>query len=230
MSKKQSQILEAYELSKKNKKKARTIITIAMVFSVLCATWCLYSSSNRLISDSSGELASELKTQLTPIAEANFTKAASIANEVYPSYTKAFSSMLEESIPKFESELFEEVKTLTRFAESKKPDFEKISRETVASLVATVDQNLQKVASKEVAQKVSKQYEAAISKYLNNFFLENLVEHQNVIDEIQVNLEKFDDSSKGKFQSVEIHQAVGTFLELAGLKLQNLDNNTDGEI
>ena len=213
-------VKDQYEESIKKLRIARKTITVSLVAVILLALMSIWSAANGFMDEGLPEFANELHRGIHPVAVSHLDDVQDAIGEVFPVYSKEFQEMFSKNLPLMEAALDSELTKLEAYAQKRWPDFQNSIERLAFDQERLVVESLEKIVGEDRAAHVNKMYEDEIRRRVEDFFLNNLVEHQDVIDDIRANLDKLARTEPDIIPPVELHEAIGVLLELAGVKLQ----------
>ena len=212
--------IELHRQSLKKLRRARKTITVSLVSVILLSIVCLYSSTSHFVSSRMPEVAVELQKSVAPVAAKNISELHNVVDYLYPIYTKEFQTMLETSFPEMKQTLFNELKLLEGYAQGRVKEIEESVSVMAFNQQVLIHEKLVELVGEDEADRVSELYKSAVRERLQTFLLDHLVEHQDVVDSIRKNLDKLARTEPDILPPIELQEAIGMFLELAGIQLQ----------
>ena len=213
-------LVSLHQEALKKMRRARKTVTIGLVAVILGALFCLFGMAKNFMNHGVHEFSANLQRDIQPIASRHLTSLQDILADAYPVYTGEFQNMFSDNLPKMEAALFAELTRLDGYAKKRWPEFEKAIERMAFDQQLVIHQNLVSLVGEDEADRISKMYEVALPRKFNGFFLDHLIEHQDVIDDIRQNLDRLVKTEPDILPPIQLQEAIGIFLELAGIKLQ----------
>ena len=216
-------IVFEYKKTLQQKRIARMVIAGALIFSILISVFSMFRSAKYLLNEGMGELVAELGTGMKPVTDQGLRDLGEAFTYLSPIYQKEFSDMFEENLPLMREQLFKEIEGIEEYAIETKPKIDEAVRKLAFNQQRTIHDNLVKLVGEEKADEVAELYKEAMPTQLNRFFMTNFVEYQDLIDQIRLQLDRILLTEPDISSPVLVHEALGLSLELAGIKMQELE-------
>lgn len=214
------ELMETYHQTEKNHARARRCITLLILGVIavhICLLWTAYKdfSHNRV-----PEFTAALGEEVANLSPQIVSDVRDMVNRLYPHYTSVFQQMFERDWPKMKDTAFEEMEKLDAYAQEKWPEIEKGIVDVVLTSEETLMEELSAFVTPAEAEAIAVDYIVALEDIYKDILSSTLQEHVNVAKEIGRNVEDMMATEPDIEQPVNMQEALGILLELAGSELQ----------
>lgn len=223
--KSEEDLIAGYENAKAELKKAKRIIGSIIFVIVITNVLVMVTSTRNFAKNRTGEFALALTQNMKPVATNHLPQVQGIAKNLAPIYYKELNKMLRKEIPAIETRVRADLDELESFAISSWPSFQ----DEITMMFVHQENNilgrLEKLLGKRIeegeAQRISNAYKVALTQRIEKSWQNLLTEHQKLVGDIGSNLEALTSTEPDLNRNVEIEEALGIMLELAGIELQS---------
>lgn len=215
-----SACIEAYQKSVQELSIARKTITVSLVGVILLSVVVLCFSASNFMKKGVPEFTTAFREGIAPVASQNIERIRLMAGNLYPVYADAFQKMFDQDLPKMEEEFHRQMEGLDKYAQGRWPLFQKDLNKIIYDQEAYITQQMRTLVGEKQAKEVAHMYRTSAVQKITEHLLIGLTDHQIVLDEIRENLDRIVFTEPDIVPPVNVQEAIGMLVELAGVNLQ----------
>jgi hypothetical protein len=220
-----NKLIENYEVACKKLKRARMSVSGLILSLILGFALISICTVKDFAKNDIAQVAS-LVVQNFSNDSANYSALLSGAvNRILPVYQKALSSQIEKDTPLVQAAVQRETELFYKHVENKWPEFDREINELAKAQQMEIQTALAKVVGQDQAEKIKNNYGEAISAMVEDLANQELKTHAAAGRGIGQNLYLLLETESDLPKPVDLNEAVGLLLELAGVELQNIRGN-----
>lgn len=228
----EEELIAEYEQAKKQARKASLTVTVLLVLIAGANVLYIVLSGSSFFETRSNEIATRFLSYFAHVVDRHLPQARASFERSWPVVTDAFVREAELEAPQLRKKLASEVVELEEFLDSRRASVEK-------DLAAMAERGGSRVAAKfeeTLGRELTKEEAAQITEAFRRVFLKSFIErgrsyydrHAEVLNEIEENIQLLVASEPDLDRDVDVREAVGIFLEFAGVQLQVRSADTGG--
>ncbi|MBN1675858.1 MAG: hypothetical protein JXR37_32745 [Kiritimatiellae bacterium] len=199
---------------------ARRCITLLLLGVVAVHVGLLWATVKDFRHNRIPDFAAAMSAEAANISPRFVADLQSMLNRLNPHYMRTFENMFVRDWPKMKETALREMRQLDVYARQRWPQIEAGINDLVVTSEEVAREELAKFATPEDVKTISVAYGKALHEKYEVILTSTLKDHAAVAEDIGENLEKMIETEPDIQPPVEMQEAVGILLELAGLELQ----------
>lgn len=220
MSESTEEIIQEFRESSKKLKSISRYLTLGIVGVILLFLVLILGSFKNFANQGVPQLVVSLQGHAGPLAQKYGPKLSQAMSTALPAFASSFHKTLEKDMPKIEEQMSSEAEKLEKYLENKWPDYEKEIHRMIVEQEDVIRREFSGVLSEDKAENLALAYGQAVTLKYHQFLHKDMNKHVDAADQIAQNLQKIGDEEKSS-EPLNMQEALGLFLELAGLELQS---------
>ena len=206
--------------SEKARAFARRCVTLIILGVIIVHAGILFATVKDFQSNRVPEFWGAVSVEAANMSPQLVLDVRDMANRLYPHYVLVFQKMFERDLPTIQAKAEEEFGLLDAYGKERWPDIEQGIVDLMLTSEEVVRKELEKYVTPEEARDIAAQYAAAAGTKFEDILSNALSGHSEVAREIGENLEKMIETEPDIEQPVDMAEALGILLELAGTEMQ----------
>ena len=220
-----ARLIEEYHEAVSGRARLRRILTSVMLAAFVVFGMLLYSNGKTFASSGLKSVHAELSDHLRSNGPHYADSLAHVAGGVATAYKDAALKQLKTDLPKLEKVTEKELGELNNFTQKRWGDFEKELATMSKEQEAIIREELGKIVSEGRAKEIAANYGTELDERIQRFLTSSFTEHLRVGEQIAHNLNRITELEPDINPPLDVNHAIGLTLELAGLEIQDIENN-----
>lgn len=220
MSESTEDLIREFRESSQKLKSISRYLTLGIVGVILIFLVLILSSFRNFAKHGVPQLVGALEGHASPLVQKYAPSISSAINNALPAFANSFHKTLEGDLPKIEEQMSAEAERLEKYLEGKWPEYEQQIQKLILEQEDVLRKEFSGTLSEDKVEDLALAYGHALSQKYHKILHKDMNQHVDTADKIAQNLQKIGDQEKTE-DPVNLQEALGLFLELAGLEMQS---------